>query len=342
MTTKYSLIPFNFYSDSQRLLIKRLGKTLSFPDEKALVVMHLLQLMNQMEAFDLESLNEQADDSIPAEFIQNLIALLYNNGFLRTTNEPPPASPLEIPYQNLSDLVGEEHFILIGINKLSIGILELLQAYAPDLSFDLLSYDGLDFPHTLTERPEWEKQIRSFDDWKADYSYQDNHFIIAATVFGNKKALRSFNQFAYQQKLQYLPILLLDYQLEIGPIFMPGITPCYECVYKRFLTHFYDTDQVESFYRMIDQNSPNMVHFSDEVLYSACSGVSTLQILNYLSGNQVLLQSGYQLDWNISNNTSTSHRILKNPLCKVCSNKQNINSTNYLLNMIRLDENDRH
>lgn len=342
MNPLYTLVPFNYYSDSRRLLIKRLGKTLAFRQEKALAVMYLLQLMNQAGSFSKDMLDQHTDENIPGQFVEDLLQLLEANGFIRPSEEKAIPQRLEIPYQELGEVVKEQRFIIVGINRLSVGIAELLQKYQPTLSFQLISFEGLDFPQTPLPRQDWADNLYSFDQWVAGYQPSDDDFIIVPTVFGNKNGLREVNRRLFAKKAMYLPIMLLDYQLEIGPLCIPGKTPCYECVYKRFLSHFDDTEEVESFNKMLEQNAPHLIHFSDAVLFSAATGVSTLQVLNYLSGNPSLIQSGYQLDWNITTNTSKSHRILKNPLCKVCSRKQDINSTNYLLNMIQVDDAERN
>lgn len=299
--------------------------------------MHLLQLMNQMGTFDSARLEQNAPETIPSSFIQDLVQLLDSNGFLRPSADPSP-NTLEIPFHDLEALVAGQRFIFIGINRLSFAIFELLKKYTPKLSAVFLSYGGLDLWQE-GQAPEGFEQIAfPFEEWMEQHETSESDFLVATTVFGNKNALRDLNRALHDRQEVFLPILLLDYQLEVGPIYMPGKTPCYECVYKRFLSHYDNEEEVGTFYQMIDQNSPNLVHFSDEVLFTACGGVATLQILNYLSGNYALLQSGYQLDWNLSNNTSTAHRILKNPLCEVCSNKAEINSTNYFLNMIQVND----
>lgn len=337
MNSTYKLIPFNYFSDGDRLLIKRLGRTLSFTQDKALAVMHLLQLMNQMGSFDSTTLEQNASENIPPSFIQDLVELLDSNGFLRPSTDSTPQS-LEIPFHDLESLVANQRFIFIGINRLSFAIFGLLQKYAPELSAVFLSYGGLDLWQEGQPPEGFEQMAFPFEEWMEQNETGESDFLVATTVFGNKHALRDLNRDLHERKEIYLPILLLDYQLEVGPIYMPGKTPCYECVYKRFLSHHDNGEEVATFYQMIDQNSPNLVHFSDDVLFTACGGVAALQILNYLSGNYALLQSGYQLDWNLSNNTSTAHRILKNPLCEVCSNKAEINSTNYFLNMIQVND----
>lgn len=337
MNPVYNLIPFNYLSDGERLLIKRLGKTLSFSNEEALAVMHLLQLMNQLGSFDQVTLQESASENIPPSFTEELVQLLEVNGFIRRSDDPP-SNALAIPYHDLERLVKKQRFIFIGINRLSFSMYELLKAYSPDVQAVFLSYGGLDLWQEGDAPDNFADISFPFEEWMPSQTIGDDDFIIATTVFGNKNALRDLNQELHQLKLIYLPVLLLDYQLEVGPIYMPGKTPCYECVYKRFISHYDNTDEVNAFYQMIDQNSPHLVHFSDDVLFTACGGVATLQVLNYLTGNYTLLQSGYQLDWNLSNNTSTSHRILKNPLCKVCASKTEINSTNYFLNMIQVDD----
>lgn len=337
MNSTYKLIPFNYFSDGDRLLIKRLGRTLSFTQDKAMAVMHLLQLMNRLGTFDSQALEQNASDNIPGSFIQDLVQLLDSNGFLRPGAEAPPKT-LEIPFHDLESMVSKQRFIFIGINRLSFSIYLLLKKYTPDLNAVFLSYGGLDLWQPGQEPEGFEAISFPFEEWMDQNETEEEDFLLATTVFGNKNALRDLNQELHQRQQVYLPILLLDYQLEVGPIYMPGKTPCYECVYKRFLSHYDNEEEVGAFYQMIDQNSPQLVHFSDEVLFTACGGVAALQILNYLSGNYALLQSGYQLDWNLSNNTSTSHRILKNPLCEVCSSKAEINSTNYFLNMIQVDD----
>ena len=337
MNPVYNLIPFNYLSDGKRLLIKRLGKTLSFPDEKAMAVMHLLQLMNQLGSFDLPSLQESASEHISPSFTEELVQLLDVNGFIRLTDEPS-ANSLAIPFHDLERLVKRQRFIFVGINRLSFAMYKLLKAYAPDVQAVFLSYGGLDLWQDGDVPEDFEKISYPFEEWIPDQTIGEEDFIIATTVFGNKNALRDLNREMHRRKFMYLPILLLDYQLEVGPLYIPGKTPCYEWGYKRFISHHDNGEEVDTFYQMIDQNSPHLVHFSDDVLFTACGGVSTLQVLNYLSGNYTLLQSGYQMIWNLSTNTSTSHRILKNPLCEVCSSKAEINSTNYFLNMIQVDD----
>lgn len=337
MNPTYKLIPFNYISDGDRLLIKRLGRTLSFSQDKALAVMHLLQVMNQLGSFDTETLQQKASDNIPPSFTQDLVQLLETNDFLRISSEEI-RNTLEIPFHDLEQVVANQRFVFIGINRLSLSIYNLLKKYTKDIQAIFLSYGGLDLWQTEDEPEDFEAISYPFEEWIAQNETTDEDFLVAATVFGNKNALRDLNQELHQRKQVYLPILLLDYQLEVGPIYMPGKTPCYECVFKRFLSHYDNTEEVNTFYQMIDQNSPSLVHFSDEVLFTACGGVATLQILNYLSGNYALLQSGYQLDWNLSNNTSKAHRILKNPLCDVCASKAEINSTNYFLNMIEVND----
>lgn len=57
--------------------------------------------------------------------------------------------------------------------------------------------------------------------------------IVAASDFGGSTLLRKWNQYAVEQRRDFLPIVLDHVRATIGPLVVPGETPCFECFRAR-------------------------------------------------------------------------------------------------------------
>ncbi|MGH3721450.1 MAG: hypothetical protein ACRDRI_21895 [Pseudonocardiaceae bacterium] len=67
-------------------------------------------------------------------------------------------------------------------------------------------------------------------DWLDRADADEIHCVIATSDFGASECLRLWNRFCVECGIPFFPVVQHDLLGTVGPLVMPGETPCYECV----------------------------------------------------------------------------------------------------------------
>lgn len=127
---------------------------------------------------------------------------------------------------------------VVGVNAVSQRLIRALTAigardievldYPPLRGVELVTTD--DGAGTTVGHAEWLERADA----------EEVHCVIATSDFGPAEGLRLWNRFCVERGIPFLPVVLRDLVGTVGPLVMPGETPCYECVRAREHSHLDD------------------------------------------------------------------------------------------------------
>ena len=145
---------------------------------------------------------------------------------------------------------------------------------------------------------------------------QNCQLMIATSAIGDVQRLLAFNQLAFEQKIPYLPVMLLDMQGVIGPLMIPGKTPCLACLLSPINAHVLHFEE-EHYNADFKFHSPSSEAYHPSMLQTTAA-ISAFEINRYFLGIRGRI-IGHLLQINLLDSTLNRQEIYRDPRCMVCS-----------------------
>lgn len=215
--------------------------------------------------------------------------------------------------------LSSRRIVMVGVNAVSLRLVYTLAAigainvevidYPPLRNVDLVA-SGPDarLSDAAVVRPEW------LDRSRAD----DLHCVIATSDFGVSEGLRLWNRFCVGRHIPFLPVVQHDLVGTVGPLVMPGETPCYECLRARESSHVDDPTA----HRAAEQTATEGQRFAafHPSAVTVLAELAGVELSKWFGGGQPpTRQVGTLVEVNVAEPYVVVRRVLRVPRCPVCS-----------------------
>jgi len=270
------------------------------------------------------------------EEVGKLIDELVRRSILAPAAVESPAAPVEsnldVFYWHFGqsarttvDKLSAKPIVLIGVNTISRRIAQSLD------SIGVKSVQVVDFPLLRNLRLHDDDGKLLADEWPlaAPLSYEawsdrleaqdfacDFACIVATSDFGGPFLMREWNSFCVQQGIQFLPVVLNRFTGTIGPLVIPGETACYECLRLRENANM-DAPEMERAAEFSAQERQSVTGFHPAM--TGILGELACMELCKIYGGGIPWRSNYLIEVNLLGPSILTRRVLKLPLCPVCS-----------------------
>ena len=153
--------------------------------------------------------------------------------------------------------------------------------------------------------------------WLEDADRADLHCTVATSDFGYTEALRLWNRFCVERGIPFLPVVLDNLVGTVGPVVVPGETPCYECLRSRQFSHLAEPAVHRRAEAAVAEGSHvSALHPSSAAVLGELAAV---ELTKWFGGARLpVRQSGRVVEVNVSEPSVVSRRVLKVPRCPVC------------------------
>jgi bacteriocin biosynthesis cyclodehydratase domain-containing protein len=138
--------------------------------------------------------------------------------------------------------------------------------------------------------------------------------LIATADFGCDEAMRQWNTYCINSKYHFVPVTLHSFIGYIGPLVIPGETPCFECTLARWNSHAAPQRRWET----ADRNAENTVGFHPTMLWTLAA-VTTLELVKFYGIGLQSSAIANLVEVNLLSTKMITHRVLKVPRCSMCS-----------------------
>lgn len=242
--------------------------------------------------------------NLPIDYINQIIDFLRQREIVTALKSEEDTDRKELKdYLLLSYDIKEIDSLINNICNKSIGIIGN-KILASTLKNDLVKLFDVDV-------------IEDIESIK-DIAEKDIYILI--DDFENIEKLKELNKYAQTNELKFLRVVFNKISIEIGPLFIPKATACYECFLKRIITN-------NSYPQIFTKYSHKLSDYprNTNVLKSSLllgSHLIKQQLIHYFSFSMPTTIIGQELSINIINNKIDKNLVLKVPTCTFCDSQQ--------------------
>lgn len=240
-----------------------------------------------------------------------------------------PESALEVFYwhfglrqEEAADRLSRRQICILGVNAISRRLAEALRAV------EARHVEVVDYPLLRNIRLFEEDRLRSdawpahlpqpaaYDAWGERMETQTPDCLVAACDFGGQPVLREWNEFCVQQKITFLPVWLDRMVGYVGPLVIPGETPCFECLRARENANASDPETLRLTETTAGDRQP-VIGFHPSMA-SILGDIAAVE-LTRLYSEMMPWEGGRHIEVRMLVPETITRRLLKVPRCRVCS-----------------------
>jgi molybdopterin-synthase adenylyltransferase len=140
--------------------------------------------------------------------------------------------------------------------------------------------------------------------------------IVAAVSERGFGPLRAWNELALERDLPFLPVVIDDLVVYVGPLVVPHQTACFECFLRR---RYSNLDEARPREAVELRRGGARVVGLHPAISAVAAGAAALELSKFFLPWQSARQAGYLLTFNLLASRTGRHRILKVPRCSACS-----------------------
>jgi len=266
------------------------------------------------------------------EEVGKLVDELFKRSILVGGREEPPTSDvessLEVFYWHFGqtvratvDKLNGQSFVLMGVNTISRQIASALDSLGAAriqvVDFHILRNLRLygDAGNLLPD--EWVGPAPiTYDAWVEGLDTEGIGCLVASSDFGGSHLLREWNEFCIENRVHFLPVILDRFIGSIGPLVIPGETPCYECLRVRENANM-DAPELERAAESSAADRQAMTGFHP-AMTKVLGELAAMELCKVYGGG-LPSRSGRLIEVNLLGPDISSRRVLKLPRCPVCS-----------------------
>ena len=163
----------------------------------------------------------------------------------------------------------------------------------------------------------WQEGIPApldYEDWVNDEPPVD--CLVVTSDFGGLELMREWNEFCVKFGIHFLPVVLQDMVGYLGPLVMPGETPCFECLWARQNSHMTDpasqrgTEGAAFYGQLVSGYLPPMA--------SVLGDIAAMELVKFYSGALPGSKVGKLIEVDLMKPALATRNVLKVPRCRVC------------------------
>ncbi|MCA1458227.1 TOMM precursor leader peptide-binding protein [Bradyrhizobium sp. BRP22] len=155
------------------------------------------------------------------------------------------------------------------------------------------------------------------DAQRAEEIVKGSALVVACAEFGGSGLLKPWNALAFQQSKPFLPVLIEDATIRLGPLVIPEQTACLACLEVRQNSHLREKVHDQ---RLIEAFLPQGQAFigAHPAVTSIACKLAAFEILRF-SANLFPRRAGKLIEMNLMGSSMIASCVLKAPRCPVCS-----------------------
>ncbi|MBY0572294.1 MAG: TOMM precursor leader peptide-binding protein [Undibacterium sp.] len=327
----YRFWPIQVVRHDSGVILRRGTEKLYVAGAEAIVVIESLIEITQVESgatlIDMLSLFQEEQRDHVQSLLERLVAKRFLALASAVSEEVRQPTNEDVFYWAQGSTSAQAHaninlrgFVIVGVNAISARLGQSLAECGAERvtvidhpSLRNLSYfDGPD--HINTQR--WPSTVAtiSYDDWiDGDMEFDG---LIATSDFGGLGLMREWNEFCVREKKLFLPVVLQDMMGYVGPLVIPGETPCFECAWTRQSSNMNQpgldraTEPVAFFGQAVDAWIPPMA--------SMLGDLASLELVRFCSKVIAGFRTGVMTEVDMQRPELSTRRLLKVPRCRVC------------------------
>ncbi|TAI61219.1 TOMM precursor leader peptide-binding protein [Bradyrhizobium sp. Leo170] len=324
------LLPFQLIESGARVFIRRGARRIAFEGDGIADTIAKLQEMatdNFVSRRDLLAPFAPVHHDRIVEFLRHLaknrLVNVRNSGGVGP-EEPVPSETQEDVFFWQFGMTGNEirqvtdfRIAIVGLNQLGLGLRDRLSEFgnwATTLVDDIPLRN-----HAIVEAAEELKQfcVKSQRAEEAEEIVQSCTLVVACAEFGGIGLLKPWNALAFRQGKPFLPVLIEDATIRLGPLVIPEQTACLACLDVRHNSHL--REKVHD-HRLIEALLPQGQAFvgAHPAVTAIAGNLAAFEILRF-SANLSPRRVGKLIEMNLMGSSMIASRVLKAPRCPVCS-----------------------
>ena len=154
-------------------------------------------------------------------------------------------------------------------------------------------------------------------DWTEGSGFESVGCVVATSDFGGLHFMRRWNELCVEHGRRFLPVVLQDLVGHVGPLVVPGETPCFECAYLRR-----NAQQEEPMWHraseLVALEGQSIVGYHP-AMPSVLGGVAAIELTTSHLPIPLAPPVGRVLELRLLGGEMTPHPVLRLPRCPVCS-----------------------
>lgn len=169
----------------------------------------------------------------------------------------------------------------------------------------------------LGPRPDDLEPGLAHDDWAASSAPDRADVFVVCSDFGGLSLMREWNEYCHGVGTPFMPVVLQDHTAYVGPLVIPGSSPCFECLWLRQNSNLDDP--------LVKRASEHLAYYGQHAngylppMASAAADFAAMELVKHftqlLPGGSV----GTLLEIDLAGPALTPRKLLKVPYCPVCS-----------------------
>ncbi|CAI4030432.1 hypothetical protein DNFV4_00860 [Nitrospira tepida] len=228
----------------------------------------------------------------------------------------------ESSLQEVRNRLAAKHLGILGVNFISRRLIAELR----DSGFEHLTIIDLpilrnlrmfDVPDSTPNLGQGEgDDFLSFVEWDRHPARYPLDCLVAACDFAAADCFRQINALCIKQALPMMPVMLHNMVGTVGPLMIPGETPCYECFTLREHSNREDAHTASIFDRMAFEGQG--VTGFHPVMATVSAEVACFELIGVFSDVLPKRKPGTFIEINVLAGQMSRRRALKVPRCPVC------------------------
>lgn len=269
------------------------------------------------------------------EEVQTLVRWLQERRFLEPSGErrngsgPSPEDASDVFFwefrtsaAEVARRLSECSFMVLGVNLVARRLVEALRGWGAGrvevVDYPLLANLRL-FDDAGLRREEWPASLGEpldYAEWTRGVEERDFTCLVVTSDFGGQDGMRVWNEYCVRHGRHFLPVLLQDTVGWVGPLVIPGETPCLECLRARQNSHMEDP----SVQRAVDAAAFVGQAVSGWVssMASVLGDVAAFEMARFYGGWMRSRIPGRVVEVNLLATRMLDRRVLRVPRCAVC------------------------
>jgi len=320
---KFSLLGMQAVSHDDGIILKRGSTRVMLNGTHVPMILNLLLEADSQAGFSVHKIKadlpsehwELLDDVVAALLERRLVVMLEADSKPVRTESPEDIFYWEFKTsaEQVRARISRVSIAVFGINNLSLQLLGALKACGFGAAYlvDHPALRGLDVADNTAP------DAVSFEDWTEQDLYEESGFFVVCSDFGGLETMREWNDFCVTENKNFMPVVIQDNISYIGPIIVPGQTPCFECLWERQNSNLADPHT--------ERATDNLAFFGQHAngtlapIIGAAANLAASELLKFFS--QVLPGEsvGKLIELHQLEPAIHKRKFVKSPFCRVCS-----------------------
>ena len=266
--------------------------------------------------------------------VRSLVEKLVNRRILVLAAEgaPPVAEAGESAFEvfcwnfdvterALQERLRSQRVVIVGVNEISRRLVDSLRACG------LAHVDVVDVPSMRNLRffdggELWQSQWPhatplNHETWFEAIDARQRLCLVPTSDFGGTVLLRHWNDLCVTNDFHMYPAILQDLVGYVGPLVVPGETPCYECLRSRQNAHLADPEHARAAEGAAFEGQRTIGYHP--AMASILADIVAMELVKISSETLPFIQIGKLIEVNLMRPQIEVHNVLRVPRCRVCS-----------------------